>query len=154
MPTRANCSIGSMQSRAGDIMRRLMTLLTAMLLIVTGLMPTVRAEVQTYEGVGFYNMLSDFETIEEARLKAKKYAERDVLEQVKLYVASESEVRNFRLTKDEIVVIAAGIMNVRAVRYNIIKDGERIKVKCTLTATVDGDEIPEFLERERKARLG
>ena len=129
-------------------------LMTA-LLIVIGLMSTASAEVQKYEGVGVYYMENSSETFERARSEAKKKAGRAVLEQIEIYVASESELKDFNLTEDEIVTIAAGIMNVTSVRYNVNSyDKNLFAVECILTATVDTDRIGEMVERERQARFG
>ena len=134
-------------------MRRIIFGLT--MLLMFGLTSTVSAEIQTYEGVGICYM-ADSDRIEICRLRSKKIAERDVLEQIGVYVTSESEVRNFRLTEDEIVTIAAGIMKVTEIRYKLETDDETaaLRVECRLKAMVDSDEIPVLLERERQARLG
>ena len=133
-------------------MKRLIVSLMALLMMAS----TVGAEIKTYEGVGVYYMKSTSETLENSKSEAKKYAERDVLEQIEIYVASESEVRNLRLTEDELVTIAAGIMKVTEIRYKLETDDETaaLRVECRLKAMVDSDEIPVLLERERQARLG
>ena len=129
--------------------------LTVALLIVIGLISTASAEVQTYEGIGIHYMESASETFDHARSEAKKKAGRAVLEQIEIYVASASEMSNLNLTEDEIITIAAGIMNVTSVKYNVTSyDEDQFAVECVLTATVDTDRIGEMVERERQARLG
>ena len=129
--------------------------LTVALLIVIGLISTASAEVQTYEGIGIHYMESESETFDHARDDAKKKAGRAVLEQIEIYVASASEMSNLNLTEDEIITIAAGIMNVTSVKYNVTSyDKDRFAVECILTATVDTDRIGEMVERERQARFG
>ena len=132
-------------------MKRLIVSLMVLLMMAS----TVGAEIKTYEGVGVYYMKSTSETLENSKSEAKKYAERDVLEQIEIYVASESEVRNLRLTEDELVTIAAGIMSVTNVHYKFSTSADdKFMIECRLKATVDTDKIPELVERERKARLG
>ena len=137
-------------------MSRLIKFLTALMLIAVGNMPAVNAEIQTYEGVGIYHMAKTSETLNQAKNEAKKYAGRAILEQIELYIASESEVRDFNLTKDEIVTIAAGVMNVTSAKYRYMPeeaDPDQFVVECLLTAEVDTDRVHEYVERERQARL-
>ena len=58
---------------------------------------TAQAEMQTYEGHGEYQVQKG-ETIDFGRQRAKKFAERDALEQIYLFVSSQSSAENFLLT--------------------------------------------------------
>ena len=63
---------------------------------------TTSAEIKTYTGTGEY-IMSDFETPEVAKQRAKVYAERNAQEQAGVYVNSYSKMENFNLVADEIV---------------------------------------------------
>ena len=93
------------------------------------------------------------ETMDQAKNKAKLAAELDVIEQIKFNVESYSNLHNSNLTKDEVVIITAGIMNVKKVEYSLRADSDDVLIlKATVTADVDTDKIPELVEREVKCR--
>ena len=112
----------------------------------------VEAETQLYEGIGVYTILKD-ETPDFAKKQAKLDAERNALEQIYLYVKSQSASKNSKLTRDEIITVAAGKMNVLKTTFAMNKDAGNLVVTATVTAEIDPDEIPEAVERERQRRL-
>ncbi len=116
--------------------------------------PIANAEIQTYEGVGEHYMADETETLEAARNQAKLIAERSVLEQIQMYIASYSDVHNSELTRDETIAISAGIMNIKHVSYSITQDSDdTFIVQSSVTADVDTDQIPKLIEREVRKRV-
>lgn len=113
---------------------------------------TAHAETKIYTGVGEYSIMQG-ETHNFGKQRAKKIAERDVLEQIYFYIKSQSSMENFHLTKDEIVTITAGLMRVINTKFSTTKDGEFFVVKATVIAEIDPDEVPAAVEREKKNRL-
>ena len=131
------------------IFRRTATALLIFAIFFTA--TVVHAEVKTYTGVGEYFMTD--ETIDFAKNRAELIAERDALEQVKLYVKSNSRVINLKQLEDEIIVIAAGILHVTDTKFEIGDDAEGFLVKSFVTADIDIDELEKLLEHEIKTRL-
>ena len=68
----------------------LATLLMGGLLIAS----SVSAEIKTYDGVGEY-IISNFETPDVAKQRAKLYTERNVQEKAGVYIRSYSKTFNF-----------------------------------------------------------
>ena len=83
-------------------------------------MPLVSAEVKEYEGFGEY-VMSDFETLDVAKQRAKARAEQNAMEQAGGYLERRTEVVNSRITRDEIKTITNGILNVINVKYDLRK---------------------------------
>ena len=109
------------------------------------------AELKTYTGVGKYYM-SETETLADAQSKAALLAEQNALEQALVFVRSNSKVKNFKLTDDEIVLITAGILYVKDTRYSIEEDFDGVLiVKAEITVEIDEDKISELVEREKEA---
>lgn len=112
------------------------------------------ASIQTYTGTGEY-IMSKKETPEFAESNAKKYAERNALEQAGLFLSSSSTSVNGRLTKDEIITVAGGILQVIDSKFEVIpiQDGY-IKYRVTVTVQIDTSKLDEamneFLNRDYK----
>ena len=70
------------------------------------------------------------------------------MEQASVKVASTTEVQKSKLTKDEIELIAAGIIKVQDVKYNISSELDTLLVKAVVKAEIDTDEIPALVEQE------
>ena len=111
-----------------------------------------QAEILTYEGVGEYYMEEENISLSEAKDKAKLMAEVAVVEQASVKVASTTEVQKSKLTKDEIELIAAGIIKVQDVKYNISSELDTLLVKAVVKAEIDTDEIPALVEQELAKR--
>lgn len=111
------------------------------------------AEIKIFEGVGEYYMEDENETLDALKDKAKLAAELNALEQAQVNVKSYCELHNLNLTQDEIITITAGVMNVTNVKYALKSEFDGLLVmKATITAEIDVDKIPEFIEREIKRR--
>ncbi|MBT9169496.1 MAG: TPR repeat-containing protein YrrB [Syntrophomonadaceae bacterium] len=108
----------------------------------------LHASAQTKEIVseGAYNM-GDGETPSVAESRALLNAKRIALEQAGTYVESYTKVENFQLTKDEIQVLASGIMEVEILdkKRTIVGDGFRFWVK--IKARVNPDRIQEMAKK-------
>ena len=114
---------------------------------------TASAEIKNFVGTGEYYMADAEESIEQAKNHAKLNAELNVMEQASVNVKSYSELKNFNLTKDEIITVTAGIMHILEVKYSIKSDfDDTLICTATVTADVDTDKIPELVERELKKR--
>ena len=112
---------------------------------------TAHAEMQTYEGVGEYSIMQG-ETLNAAKQQAKKIAERNALEQIYFYVRSDSSSKNSTVDKDEVITIAAGLMNVLKTTYAVSKEDGSFVVKAVVVVEVDPDKIAEAVEREKQRR--
>ncbi len=110
------------------------------------------AQIQTYEGVGEY-WLERGDTLDYAKKKATTLAERDALEQVYIYVSSDSTLRNSDLSKDEIITIAAGLIYVTGKKFSVSKADGNFVVRATVNAEIDIAAVVEAVEREKQSRL-
>ncbi|MBR6711746.1 MAG: tetratricopeptide repeat protein [Selenomonadaceae bacterium] len=123
-------------------------LLTA--LILGSLMGTspVNAEVRNYDGVGEY-IMSDFETPDVAKQRAKLYAERNAQEKAGVYIKSYSKSSNFELVADEIETMTSGILKVISVDYKVIPMEEYggIMYRATVLASIDTDNVDDWISK-------
>ena len=106
-------------------------------------MSVAHAEIQTYIGVGDY-VLSEDVAPGDIKSKAKMYAERNALEQAGIFIESHSASVSGKLTKDEIVTIAGGILKVVNVKYEIIPLNDEsgiAKYRATVEAQIDSDKL-------------
>ena len=108
----------------------------------------VDAEVRTYEGSDEY-IMSEFETIDIAKQRAKQKAERAAQEKAGVFVESNTEVVNMMVTKDEIITMTGGILKVVDVQYQLtpLADGKSLIVRATVKADIDSDDINKWLNR-------
>lgn len=108
----------------------------------------VNAEVVNYEGVGEY-VMSDFETPDVAKQRAKLYAERNAQEKAGVYIKSYSKMSNFELVTDEVESMTAGILKVVSVDYKIIPMEEYagIMYRATIQASIDTDNVDSWISR-------
>ena len=106
------------------------------------------AEIVTYEGVGQY-VMSDFETPDVAKLRAKQRAEKSAQEKAGIFVKSNTKVVNLKLESEEIEVMTAGIMKVNSVNYEQQFDtsGNGIIYTAKVLVDIDTDEIDKWLEK-------
>lgn len=106
------------------------------------------AEIKSYIGEGEY-VMSDFETPEIAKQRAKSYAERNAQEQAGVYINSYSKMENFKLVADEIVTITNGILKILDVNYKIVPldDVGGIMYRATVQANIDTDKVNEWLAK-------
>ena len=96
------------------------------------------AEVRNYDGVGEY-IMSDFETPDVAKQRAKLYAERNAQEKAGVFVKSFSRTKNFELVDDEIITMTSGILKVLSVDYKVVPMEEYggIMYRATILASID-----------------
>lgn len=114
---------------------------------------TTSAEIKIFEGVSEHYIEDVNETLDEAKEKAKILAELDALEQAQVHIQSYSDMHNSNLTRDEIITITVGVLNVTDVQYKLSEESDGIMLmKVVLTAEIDTDKIPELVEREIKRR--
>ena len=70
-----------------------------------------QAQVETYIGIGDY-VISDDVPPGDIKSKAKLYAERNALEKSGVFINSLTEVKNGKVTKDEIMAITGNILKI------------------------------------------
>jgi tetratricopeptide (TPR) repeat protein len=103
------------------------------------------AETAAVSAEGRY-VLGDLDTKQSARTLALLEAKRIALEKAGTYVESVSEVRDSRLTKDEIVSLAAGLLSVEIVKEDWQTAGESITLTLSISAIVDTTRLKERIE--------
>ncbi len=108
----------------------------------------VDAEVRTYEGTDEY-IMSEFETIDVAKQRAKQKAERAAQEKAGVFVESNTEVVNMMVTKDEIVTMTGGILKVVDVQYDVkpLTNANGFIIRATVKADIDSDDVSKWLNR-------
>lgn len=112
---------------------------------------TAHAEIKTYTGIGEY-LLTE-ETLDFAKNRAELEAERNVLEQVSVYIRGRSMMIDNELDEDEIITVGAGILHVTETKFSFESDAEGILVKAFVTAKIDVDELEKLLEESIKERV-
>ncbi|MBI5892312.1 MAG: tetratricopeptide repeat protein [Deltaproteobacteria bacterium] len=107
------------------------------------------AQIKEIIAEGTYNM-GDGETPTVAESRALLQAKRTALEQAGTYVESYTKVENMQVTKDEIQVLASGIMEVEILdkKRTVVGDGFRFWVK--IKARVNPDKIAEMAKRVKE----
>lgn len=128
----------------------LAALLTAGLMFTTS---TVNAELKTYTGTDEY-IMSEFETIDIAKQRARQKAERNAQEKAGVYIHSFSETKDMELVTDEIVSITCGIMSVTDVKYDVqsLDDVNGFAIRATVTAQIETDDVNKWLEKGAQER--
>lgn len=106
------------------------------------------AEVKTYEGTDEY-VMSEFETLDIAKQRAKQKAERAAQEKAGVYINSYSETKNLQLVKDEVVSIACGILSVIDVKYDVtpLENAKAFLIRATVKANIDTDDVNKWLDK-------
>jgi TPR repeat protein len=104
----------------------------------------VGAEVQTLTATHTY-VLGDHDSKDDARQRCLLETKRKILEQAGVYIESESEVRNFDLTKDTITSVAAAVMQIKDTKENFGFESGHMKMTLTTTAQVDITEVRKQL---------
>lgn len=113
---------------------------------------TVHAETKTYTGNGEYLMTN--ETIDFAKKQAVLSAERNILDQVCVYVKANATAIDNELDNDEVISISAGILRVTDTKFSVDDNADGLLVKAIVTAQVDIDELKTLLERAIAQRRG
>ena len=105
------------------------------------------AEVKNYTGVGEYYM-SDFETPEIAKQRAKQRAERNACEKAGVYVKSFSRTINFELDEDVIETMTSGILKIVDVQYHRENSDDTTLFRVTIQAQIDDADITKWLKKD------
>ncbi|MBR2216419.1 MAG: tetratricopeptide repeat protein [Selenomonadaceae bacterium] len=112
----------------------------------------VFAAVQTFTATDGYTM-SDYDNPNVAEQRAIDYAMRRAAEQAGVYVESLSIVQEGMLTKDEIMVLSANVMQVQGTpkfKASLISD-DVIRYECHLSVLVDTDNISPAMVQDKAA---
>ncbi|SDZ84398.1 tetratricopeptide repeat protein [Selenomonas ruminantium] len=115
-------------------------------------LPVAHAEIMTYEGTGEY-IMSDFETPDIAKQRAKARAEQHAVEQAGVYVKSYTRTVNNTLVEDEITAIANMVIKIVDVQYitnPVSEAGGSFQIVAKIRATVDSSRIDGWLKREQQ----
>jgi len=117
-------------------MKYSMKLITCLFMVLFIIVPAICfAEVKEIIADGTY-IMGDGETPVVAEERALLQAKRAAVEEAGVYIESYSQVQNLRLTKDEISIIASGIVETVVLeKQRLIADGGIkfwVKVKCTV----------------------
>ena len=113
------------------------------------------AEIMTYEGTGEY-VMSDFETPDIAKQRAKVRAEQNAAEQAGVYVQSYTRTVNSIVATDEVTAIANTIIKIVDEKYTIIpsnESGGSFLVKVKIKANVDSTNIDAWLKNEHQQNI-
>ena len=108
------------------------------------------AEVRTYEGVGEY-VMSDFETPDIAKQRAKARAEAAAQEKAGVLVKSNTQVVNLQLKSEEIEIITSGVMKVHSVTYDVKPDSSGFVFMSKVVVDIDTDEIDKWLNQNENS---
>lgn len=122
-------------------MKNFLTAIFALILLTA----TAHAQIQTYTGSGEY-LMSD-ETVDFAKQQAELDAQRNILDQVCVYVKGQSSMIDNELDSDEIISISAGVLHVTDTKFQLLDDAQGILVKATVTAQIDIDELETLLKQ-------
>src|SRR5574341_393912 len=107
------------------------------------------AEVRMITATGEYRM-GDNDTRTDAKRLALLDAKRQALEQVGTYLEGVTEVKNLRVTKDEIRSYTAGIVEVVEQATRTTLEGETTVVRVDVTVKVDTAVVTRQLGELRK----
>ena len=108
------------------------------------------AEVRTYEGVGEY-VMSDFETPDIAKQRAKARAEAAAQEKAGVFVKSNTKVVDLQLKSEEIEIMTAGVMKVHSVTYEVKPDAAGFLFVSKVLVDIDTDEIDSWLNQNENS---
>jgi tetratricopeptide (TPR) repeat protein len=121
----------------------LFTISTALYLLLIAI--SAFAENKTFFKEYTY-MASDIDSKVSSRAIALEQVKRDLLEQLGTYLISETEVKNYQMTKDQITTLTAGIVSAEVVDEKW--DGRTYYLKAMITA--DPKEVARSVDALRK----
>ncbi|EGO63951.1 tetratricopeptide repeat protein, partial [Acetonema longum] len=104
------------------------------------------AEFKEIVAEGSYTM-GEGETMKVAQERALTDAKRMAVEQAGTYVESYSKVNEYRLTEDEIKVVASGIMEVEVLSVDKVLIGDGIRFRVKIRAKVSVDKIQDIKQK-------
>src|SRR5208283_5986287 len=105
--------------------------ITIGILVVLLLATIASAEIKTFIKEYTY-MASDIDSKVSSRAIALEQVKRALLEQLGTYLISETEVKNFQMTKDQITTLTAGIVSAEVIDENW--DGRTYYLKAKISA--------------------
>ena len=118
---------------------------------------TEALQIKIYTGVGEY-YLSEFDSIETAKLRARDKAVFNAVEKAGVFIKSYSKSVNADITSDEISVISANLLEIIDVKYDIIPlivDGIPSHMyRATVTAKFDTRVIEKWISLENATGYG
>lgn len=121
-----------------------------LLLLVLILIPSISyAKTETIFADHKY-IMGDNDSKNDARRMCFLEAKRKVLENAGTYIESHTQVKNYRLTKDEINSYAAALLKVETVKEEWKLVGENMAIFMTVKAEVDTSSIEKQLEKINK----
>ncbi len=97
----------------------------------------------------YYYQASDEDSKNSSRTVALREVKRLLLEELETYLESETEVQNFKLTKDQIVTLTAGIVKTELIEEKW--DGKAYWLKARITT--DSDSMIKSIDSLRKDRV-
>jgi tetratricopeptide (TPR) repeat protein len=98
-------------------------------------------------------IMGDGETPIVAESRAVEQAKRSAVEQAGTYVKSYSQVKNFQIEKDEIEVLASGLLEISILDKKRTLEADAIKFWVKIRAIVTTDKINVTMERIRENGL-
>jgi len=123
---------------------RLMSLLTILLLLFVSNPAHAGSKTFTME---YTYQASEQDSKVSCRTNALNQVKRLLLEELGTYLESHTEVKNFELTRDDIVSLASGIVKTKIIDEEW--DGKNYWIKAIVIA--DPDEVAKSIEKSRKS---
>ncbi len=114
-------------------------------------MPLTSAAMKEYEGFGEY-VMSDFETPDVAKQRAKARAEQNAMEQVGVYIESYIKTLDAPIAVDEIDILTECILKITDVQYEVIpQEGRKnFVVKANVKTSIDTDDVQAFFQKNKR----
>ena len=114
----------------------------------------IRGEEVTLEADGYYTMGDNpNDNVALAKSYAKDAAMRSIAEQLGVYIESYSEVKNAKLTVDEIKAISANILKIKDSKITTSSSGDAVVYKCHIVAVVNTKDVDlQSLLRNREQK--
>lgn len=107
------------------------------------------AEIKTIEAENLY-LLGDNDSKNDGRRISIQEAKRNALEQAGTYVAGLTQVKEYRLTKDEITAYTAGILETEIVSEEMRGTTQRPEIYTKVRCKIDTDTLMQQIDRYRE----
>lgn len=102
----------------------------------------IRGEEVTLEADGYYTMGDNpNDNVALAKSYAKDAAMRSIAEQLGVYIESYSEVKNAKLTVDEIKAISSNVLKIKDSKITTSSSGDAVVYKCHIVAVVNTKDV-------------
>ena len=114
----------------------------------------IRGEEVTLEADGYYTMGDNpNDNVALAKSYAKDAAMRSIAEQLGVYIESYSEVKNAKLTVDEVKAISANVLKIKDSKITTSSSGDAVVYKCHIVAVVNTKDVDlQSLLRNREQK--